>query len=171
MIVREDLANVVREARAGSPAAYGQAVEACWNGLVRFARSIVGEADAEDVVQDALVAAWRSLPSLEDPARFDRWVTSIVFRRCLRRRRFWHLRVALADLRERTVSADPASDLDVEALLRRLAPRQRAVMHLTIVEGMSDAEIADTLAMTAGTVRAHRRRARETLTRVLRRTS
>jgi DNA-directed RNA polymerase specialized sigma24 family protein len=36
---------------------------------------------------------------------------------------------------------------------------------------MSDAEIADTLAMTAGTVRAHRRRARETLTRVLRRTS
>ncbi len=171
MIVREDLANVVREARAGNRAAYGQAVEACWNGLVRFARSIVGEADAEDVVQDSLVAAWGALPSLEDPARFDRWVTSIVFRRCLRRRRFWRLRVALADLPERAVSADPAPELDVEALLQRLAPRQRAVMHLTIVEGLSDAEIADMLSMTSGTVRAHRRRAREALGRVVRRTS
>lgn len=171
MNVREDLADAVREAKAGSTAAYGVAVEACWDGLVRFARSIVGEADAEDVVQESLVAAWRALPSLEDPARFDRWVTTIVFRRCLKRRRLWRLRVALADVRERAAAADPAPDLDVEALLARLAPRQRAVLHLTVVEGMTDAEIAGALSMAVGTVRAHRRRARATLARILERTS
>lgn len=167
--MRRDLADAVREALVGSTAAYGIAVEACWDGLVRFARSIVGEADAEDVVQESLIAAWRALPSLEDPVRFDRWLTSIVFRRCLRKRRLWRFRVALADLRELAVSADPAPDLDVETLLARLAPRQRAVLHLTVVEGMTDAEIAEALAMAVGTVRAHRRRARTALARILER--
>jgi RNA polymerase sigma-70 factor (ECF subfamily) len=167
MIVRDDLANIVREAKAGSPGAYGAAVEACWDGLVRFARSVAGEADAEDVVQESLIAGWRALASLDDPARFDRWMTSIVFRRCLRRRRFWRLRAALDDVRERSVSADPAPDLDVAALLARLAPRQRAVLYLTVVEGMTDAEIGERLSMATGSVRAHRRRARERLARIL----
>jgi RNA polymerase sigma factor (sigma-70 family) len=169
MDMRDDLAGAVREAQAGSAAAYGVVVEACWARLVRFARSVVGEAEAEDAVQDSLIVAWHALRSLEDHARFERWVTSIVFRRCLRRRRLWRLRVALADVRERGVSADTAPDLDVEALLARLAPRQRAVLHLTVVEGMTDAEIAEALSMTAGTVRAHRRRARTALARIVER--
>jgi RNA polymerase sigma-70 factor (ECF subfamily) len=170
MIMREDLADAVREVQAGNAAAYGVVVEACWDRLVRFARSIVGEADAEDVVQESLVAAWRALRFLKDRARFDRWITSIVFHRCLRKRRWWRLRVALDDVHELAVRSDPAPDLDVEALLGRLAPRQRAVMHLTVVEGMTDAEIAASLSMTAGTVRAHRRRARATLARLMERT-
>jgi DNA-directed RNA polymerase specialized sigma24 family protein len=52
-------------------------------------------------------------------------------------------------------------------LLSRLAPRQRAVLHLTVVEGMTDAEIAPLLAITPASVRAHRRRARESAARLL----
>jgi RNA polymerase sigma-70 factor (ECF subfamily) len=55
----------------------------------------------------------------------------------------------------------------VERTLRRLAPRQRAVMHLTIVEGMSDAEIGRMLGIDPASVRSHRRRARERLRQVL----
>lgn len=171
MNVREDLADAVREAQAGSTAAFGVVVEACWDRLVRFARSVVGEAEAEDVVQESLIAAWRALQSLEDARRFDAWINAIVFRRCLKRRRLWRFRVALEDVREGAVSDDPATDLDVRALLARLAPRQRAVLHLTIVEGMSDSEIAEALSMTAGSVRAHRRRARGRLARILERTA
>ena len=48
-------------------------------------------------------------------------------------------------------------------LLAALAPRQRAVMHLTVIEGMSDGEIGRSLGITPGSVRAHRRRARQRL--------
>lgn len=169
MDMRDDLARAVREAQAGNAAAFGTAAEACWDGLVRFARSIVGEAEAEDAVQESLLAAWQKLGSLDDAARFHQWMTSIVFRRCLRRRRFWRVQVALEGIRERGVSADPAAGLDVEALLARLAPRQRAVLHLTIVEGMTDAEIGQILHVAPASVRAHRRRARARLARIVER--
>jgi RNA polymerase sigma-70 factor (ECF subfamily) len=180
-----DLASLVRAARAGDDRAYGEVVECCWDGLVRFARSMVGEADAEDMVQECLVRAWRELPQLRDDDRFRAWLTTAVFRRSLRWKR-WSLwrraRLAEASLPDPTlggggggaaavVSAqfpDPSPQIDVPRLLSRLTRRQRAVMHLTVVDGLSDAEIAQALRMRPGTVRAHRRRARETLEAVVR---
>ena len=163
MNVREIAAATVRAAQAGDTAAYGALVEDCWDGLVRFARSIVGDADAEDAVQEALVAAWRALPGLQDVAKFRNWVTQIVFRRCLRAQRWWHLRAVLPVARPVSFAPDPGAALDVARLLARLPPRQRAVLHLTVVEGMSDTEVAERLSMAASSVRAHRRRARARL--------
>jgi RNA polymerase sigma-70 factor (ECF subfamily) len=164
MVVRADLASLVRAARDGDTAAYGTMVEACWDDLVRFARSIVGDAEAEDAVQECLVRAWRELPRLRDPGRFQAWVTTAVFRQCLRWKRWsWWRRERLADVPPRAPAPDPGPDLDVARLLDRLTRRQRAVLHLTVVEGMSDAEIGEALRMAPGTVRAHRRRARATL--------
>lgn len=168
MTVGADLAGLAREAQAGDPHAFGRLVEACWADLVRFARSVAGETDAEDVVQESLVAAWRDLAGLRDPARVRAWLTAIVFRRAVRARRWWRLRAALDEVRARAAPADPSPDIDVALLLGRLAPRQRAVLHLTVVEGMSDGEIAEALRMTPGTVRAHRRRARERIAQVQR---
>lgn len=169
MVVRADLASLVRAAREGDDRAYGAAVEACWNDLVRFARSIVGEADAEDIVQECLVGAWRALRQLRDDQRFREWVTTSVYRRCLRWKRWsWWRQERLADLGATAASVDPNPGLDVPRLLARLTRRQRAVLHLTVVEGMSDAEIGRMLSMTPGTVRAHRRRAKEQLGRILR---
>ena len=159
---------LVRAARRGDREAFGLLVERSWNGLVRLARSVVGDAEAEDAVQDALVVAWGRLASLSDPERFDAWVSRIVFRRCLRLARRRRVRVALEALPEPAHRGDPATGLAVWELLARLAPRQRAVLHLTVVEGMTDAEIAPLLAIAPASVRAHRRRARESIARMLR---
>ena len=56
---------------------------------------------------------------------------------------------------------------EVERILKMLAPRQRAVMHLTVVEGMSDSEIGSVMGIDAASVRSHRRRAKERLRPVL----
>jgi RNA polymerase sigma-70 factor (ECF subfamily) len=168
MTVGADLAGLAREAQGGDQRAFGGLVEACWADLVRFARSVAGEADAEDVVQESLVAAWQDLAGLREPARVRAWLTSIVFRRALRRLRWWRLRTALDEVRGRVASADPSAAIDVARLLDRLAPRQRAVLHMTVVEGMTDAEIAETIRMAPATVRAHRRRARERIAQLLR---
>jgi RNA polymerase sigma-70 factor, ECF subfamily len=49
--------------------------------VFRTARVIVSPEDAEDVAQEALLLAFKALPSLEDPARFSAWLHSIT-RRC-----------------------------------------------------------------------------------------
>jgi RNA polymerase sigma-70 factor, ECF subfamily len=165
--VNDETADLVRAALGGDREAFGGLVERNWNRLVRLARSVVGELEAEDAVQDGLVAAWGRLATLAEPRRFDTWVSRIVFRRCLRASRRQRGRVSLEAVAEPNVTCDPAASLAAWQLLSRLAPRQRAVLHLTVVEGMTDAEIAPLLAITPASVRSHRRRARESVARLM----
>ena len=142
-------------------------VEQSWDRLVRLARSVVGEAEAEDVVQEGLMVVWRKLPQLANPDSFAAWTGRIVFRRCLRRNRQRRVNVALESISEPSYLSDPAAGVDAWRLLARLAPRQRAVLHLTAVEGMTDTEIGAVMGITAGSVRAHRRRARDRVAAIL----
>jgi RNA polymerase sigma factor (sigma-70 family) len=142
-------------------------VEAHWDRLVGLARSVVGDLEAEDAAQEGLIAAWQSLAQLRDVSRFGPWVTRIVFRRCLRRTRSLRRRVPLESAPVAAHSPDPADRIAVWQVLARLAPRQRAVLHLTVVEGMNDREIADALGIAAASVRAHRRRARAGVERLV----
>lgn len=164
---RPDRTSLVQQAALGDRSAFARLVESEWNRLVRLARSVVGDADAEDAVQDALIRAWKKLPGLDRPEAFPTWVARIVARGCLRRTRRRRPIAALAEAPEPRIVSGIEASLDVERLLALLAPRQRAVMHLTVIEGLSDREIGTLLGITAGSVRAHRRRAREALGRAL----
>jgi RNA polymerase sigma-70 factor (ECF subfamily) len=160
---------VVTRAAAGDEAAFGTLVEAHWGRLLRLARSVLGDAEAADAVQEGLLAAWRELPALRQPAAFPAWLTRVVTRRALARARrrapWWRRLRPLADAAD--VAAPEAAggngEIDVARMLAALAPRQRAVMHLTVVEGMSDGEIGRALGIATASVRSHRRRARHRL--------
>src|SRR5918911_2889006 len=52
--------------------------------VVRTAQAIVGRADAEDVAQDALLLAFKALPTLEAPAKFAAWLAAITRHRAFR---------------------------------------------------------------------------------------
>lgn len=52
--------------------------------VVRLARSIVGENDGEDVAQDALLLAFRALPTIEEPRKFAAWLSAITRHRAFR---------------------------------------------------------------------------------------
>lgn len=171
-------------ARNGDQLAFGRLIEARWARLVRLARSIVGDLDAEDIAQDGCVSCWRHLSQLAEPDKFDSWLMRIVYRAAVHRARWQRVRAAVllepawtsalggepygeaGDARYSTYNGrqttdPPGSDLLVWQVLSRLPARQRAVLHLTVVEGMSDSEIAGALGIRAGSVRAHRRRARQ----------
>lgn len=51
---------------------------------VRAAQAIVGREDAEDVAQDALLLAFKALPSIEEPAKFAAWLSAITRHRAFR---------------------------------------------------------------------------------------
>ncbi len=141
-------------------------VERYWGSLVRLARSISGDADAEDLTQDALVAGWKRIGRLRDPGAVRSWLAKITVRRCFahtRRRQMEPLETA----GDPGYSVDHGARIDVERLLMALAPRQRAVMCMTVVQGMTDSEIGDALGLRPASVRAHRRRARQRLGQML----
>jgi len=52
--------------------------------VVRMAQSIVGREDAEDVAQDALLLAFKALPSIDEPPKFAAWLSAITRHRALR---------------------------------------------------------------------------------------
>jgi RNA polymerase sigma-70 factor (ECF subfamily) len=166
--MEESEIRLVREARSGEREAYAALVERHWNRLVRLARSVVGEADSEDAVQEGFLIAWRKLSGLRHAEAFSGWLTRIVFRICLQKTRAAST-VSVEEVSELSSNDDGVEiDIDVERILQKLAPQQRAVMHLTVVEGMTDSEIGSILNIRPSSVRAHRRRARESLSQRLR---
>ncbi len=161
--------SLILRARQRDVAAFSAIVEQVWADLVRFARSAVGQADAEDVVQEGLLAAWEKLPGLREPEAFPPWVVRIVSRRCFRRARWRKRMVPLTQALQAADSSSPGcvETIHVEEILSALPLRQRAVMHLTVIEGMTDTEIGASLGISAASVRSHRRRARETIVRLV----
>lgn len=164
-------AEMVERARLGDEAAFAALVERHWLRLVALARSVAGDDEAEDAVQEAFLTAWSKLGALRRPEAFAAWMMRGVVRRCLRRAHRRRRLVPLADAPEPAAHTDAGGELDVERVLAWLAPRQRAVMHLTVLEGMSDSEIGAALGIRPASVRAHRRRARERLRPILGATS
>jgi RNA polymerase sigma-70 factor (ECF subfamily) len=147
---------LVRRAMAGDREAFSDLAAANWRRLLALVRSIVADLDAEDVVQDGMIKAWRKLGSLRDPRAFSAWLTRIVANTAIaraRRRRIFDPIDGAA-----VAAAEEAMDvqIDVGRLLARLAPKQRAVLHLTTIEGFTDSEIGDALGISSSSVRVHR---------------
>ena len=158
--------DLVVRARGGDRDAFGALVEEHWSGLVALARGILaGDGEAEDLVQEALLHAWARLWTLRRPERFGAWMRRSVARRCLTRARRRWPREELAEL---PVHDPPVADrLDAGRLLASLAPRQRAALYLTWIEGRTDLEAARLLGVRPATVRVHRHRGMERLRRMV----
>ena len=81
----EDLA---RDARAGSLASFDELARRVQGPLVAFlGRRFPSRRDAEDVAQEALVRAWRALPSYRDGMRVRTWLLTIAYRLAVSRGR------------------------------------------------------------------------------------
>ena len=82
---------LIEQARAGDRAAFEALVRLKVDAVYGTALAILGhEADAQDAVQEAFVAAWRSLAGLREADRFEAWFGRIVVNACrmsLRKRR------------------------------------------------------------------------------------
>lgn len=115
---------------------------------------------AQDAAQQALIRAWRDLPTLRDPARFEAWLYRLVVNACYteaRGERRWAAKVRL--ISPDTASApDPARSVaardDLEHAFRQLTPEQRAVVVLHHHLGYPLTEIAATLGIPEGTARS-----------------
>lgn len=152
---------LIELAMAGDPAAFDQVVERVGGRLFSVARRILRDATlAEDATQEALVDAWRNLPRLRDPARFEAWAYRLLVNACnVQARRERNHRAVL-----RLVPTDGPSVPDGGSRLAALDELDRAfgrlsVEHRTVVVlvhylGLTPNEAAEAMGAPAGTTRS-----------------
>ena len=164
---------MVAAARAGNAEAFGGLVRLHQRRAYAVARSIAPtHEDAEDVVQEAFLHAWRALDRFDPVQPFGAWLHRIVANAALdvvRRRK-----VRAADELNESVAMpfrDPAEadelGTKLRAALATLTDRQRAVVVMHDVEGFRHAEIGDMLGIPEGTARSDLHHARAALRRAL----
>jgi len=118
------------------------------------------EADAEDLAQETLAAAWTGFSRFRRESSDGSWLYGIL----LNKHREWRRRRKVPPARRRSAAADVEEAL---ALLTRLPPSLRITAALFYVEDMSIEEIARSLGIPEATARWRLFRARETLKSLL----
>jgi RNA polymerase sigma-70 factor, ECF subfamily len=149
--------DLVRQAQQGDTESFRSLVYGCADRLYAIAYRILRDPDlAEDALQQALIALWKDLPGLRDPARFGGWSYRLVVHatyREARRERRWTAQV-------RQITSEPGVDDtvagvidrdEIEQLFRHLTPEHRAVLVLHYFVGQPISEVAETLGIPTGT--------------------
>ncbi|MFI6172034.1 RNA polymerase sigma factor [Nocardia sp. NPDC051052] len=172
-----DDATLVSRARDGDMRAYEQLVLRYQGQMFRLAvKMLADRADAEDVVQEVFLGAWRRLPQLNENAAFVGWLYRMTTNRCLN----------VIRARKPTVEVDPEttesprSDTQPEhavqvstqlaalnEALQLLTPEQRACWLLREVHGLTYEEIGDIVEVNTTAVRGRIARARAHLSEVM----
>jgi RNA polymerase sigma-70 factor (ECF subfamily) len=171
-------AELLRSAADGDDAAFHQLVDRHAQRLFRSALSLSpSRDDAEDLVQETLIGAYRGLKKFDGRASVKTWLTSILirqaakgWRRSKKHRRTMSIQTSkedqeINDPHLATPSPDEHTDrrLDLVGLIRKLAPAHREVLVLREMQGLSYEEIAGTLGIPRGTVESRLHRARSEL--------
>ena len=153
--------DLVERAQNGDREAFGALVGLISDRMYGLAARILRDSDlAEDALQGALINAWRQLPDLRDPDRFEAWVRKVLVHACYaeaRRRRSWASAIRVLPVDGPVGPDGMLSIVDRDALdraFRRLTVEQRAVFVLHHHVGLALTEIADAVGIPAGTARS-----------------
>ena len=172
---QRDLA-LLRRMAAGEDAALHELYALYGQRLYAYALRLTNDpAQAEDVLQDALVAIWKGARKFREEGRALAWLLGIVHHTAMKSLR--HRSQPITDEMEETLEAGSPSPeqrmerIDWSACLRRgldsLSPEHRAVLELIFYQGLSLAEVAQVCRVPLGTVKSRLSYARRHLRGVL----
>jgi RNA polymerase sigma-70 factor (ECF subfamily) len=124
--------------------------------LAALAVREVGRADAEDLVQDALVRAWRRRTTYRpDRGSARAWVVAVLRDQARRRRMRYRPLMFLGLHRQQDDLVDASVRVEVEQALAVLTRRQREVITLHYLADLPVTEVATVLGISEGAVKAH----------------
>lgn len=173
--VPADEADIVRRVQRGDRDAFDMLARRYAQRAFEIAYRVLGHRqDAEDLVQEAFMAALDGIQTFDATRPFGPWFARIVFNRGLNARRSrsareGHLRPT--ELQDDDARSD-AANVEVERseimnafrlALNELPEQQRMIVQLSDVEGRTSSEIGTMLDMPDGTVRWHLHQARKVL--------
>ena len=164
----------------GDSDAFGAIVDQYNALMMRTALMIIGDRDiAADAVQDALIQAWQHLPRLRETGALRPWLMRIVVNQCISYKRkvartTAFVRQALAD-QSIQLAAEIADDhkgrlerdWDLAETVKKLPPKQQAVIMLHYYQGMTLPSMAQTLNISENTLKKRIQAALHNLRQVL----
>ena len=179
--VRE--AELVITAKAGSHAAFEELRKMYSDRLYQRVFSITHNCeDAEDVLQDTFLRAYRALPSFEGRSKFSSWLTRIAINSALAVLRRHRSRPEISFEQQPSLENDavfldvPNDGLNPEEMfdrrqrsraiqhaIQRLSPNLRLPLHILISQEQSIKEIAQNLGISSASVKSRLHRARKRL--------
>jgi RNA polymerase sigma-70 factor (ECF subfamily) len=161
-------AALIRAARDGSEAALETLFHRHWAHAHRTAYLVCQDrAGAEDIAQEAFLAAIRSLGRFDRRRPFGPWLHRIVVNRAIdwTRMRTARHETTTATVPEHPAPAEPEPDDDVLRALAELDADHRAVIVMRYLQDLSPGEIARALGLPRGTVNSRLRRGLDKLSR------
>jgi len=167
----DNLGEAVERVRAGDAAAFQRIVDATSARLVRLAARMLGNViDAEDVVQEAYVKAYRGLMAgeFDGRANVSTWLYRIVTNQSIDAMRSRKRRPQPTDLADESTSDLASAEMklalaELSDWMSDLPPDQKAALVLKAVEGLTSPEIAEVLQCSEGAVEQRLVRARGAL--------
>ena len=162
----DSLGAVVARAGTGDELAFARIVAAHHDDMTRVCFVICGNADlAQEAVQAAWPHAWQKITTIRDPQRLRPWLISIAVnetKQLVRKRGRRMLREIAIDPENSggvaaSARSDPASragEMDLANALAGLGEADRVIVGLRYAAGLTSAEIASIVGMSAGGVRA-----------------
>jgi RNA polymerase sigma-70 factor (ECF subfamily) len=164
--MRRDERAWIRGAQEGSVPDLEQLFRAHWPRAYRAAYLIVHDsAAAEDIAQEAFIAAVRALDRFDRRRPFAPWLHRIVANRAIdwARARAARGEVELADVATKEDAPEPGDPKAIAGRLVELPPEQRAVIVLRYLLDYTPGEIAELLELPRGTVNSRLRRGLDAL--------
>lgn len=169
----------VAQARGGDVSAFEELVRMYEAPVYRLALRMCGgrAEDAQEVAQEAFLAAWRGLPRFRGQCRFSSWLYKLTANAAVDHLRREKRRPAAVPLENAGEPADPHTPQEelerrelhraVQQALDRLTPEHREVLLLRQMQGLSYQEIGAALSLEEGTVKSRISRAKRQLRTIL----
>ena len=177
-----DASDLLALARDGDVAAFSRIMEAEQPRLMAQALAFCGDAHrAQDLVQETMIAAWKSLHRFDGSCRLFTWLYVILLRQHRRSLGWFARRLPLATLEQQAMAArheptataadagggaDAAEAEVLRVMMAALPARHREVIRLRFYAGAGEAEIAAALGISPGTVKSRLHHALEKLRRM-----
>jgi RNA polymerase sigma-70 factor (ECF subfamily) len=169
---------IARAEAQGSEAGFGERIAENQRRVFQIAYSVLGNsADAEDTAQEAFLRAYQKFAALREAEKFRAWVSRIVFRLALNRRRSyrrrlvrdtaWQIEVAPAMVDGAEVAEQRVMLDRLRREIEQLPEKFRSVLQLSLVEEMEAGDVGAVLGIPAGTVRSRLHTARKLLLEVM----
>ncbi len=161
----EELEQLVIQAQAGNQQSFEQLFYKTHNLARKVAYSIVGSTLAEDAVQESYLLVFQKLRQLKDPAAFRGWLSRLVLHTCYRiaKKRPNELELPSEEVEAPDQSQSVIDSLFLKQGLSRLQPKDRDILILRELLGLSYEEVAFALSLPLGTVRSRLHSARKHL--------
>ncbi len=162
---------LIEYSKQGDTGAFARLYSDYADEMYRYSVYMMGnKQDAEDVMQDAILSAWRNIHTLRDDSVFKVWLFRILTNKCkteLMKRNKIPDTLPVDEYEFLVSEEDDSFSTDLKDALRQLTPPDGQIIILSVICGFKSYELAEIYNMTPSTVRSRQKRALEKLKDIL----